>query len=195
MNQQLDRHYWDSRYTEQNTGWDLGLASPALCRYMDSLTDSRVSVLIPGCGNAHEAAYLHARGFDRVHLLDISPHPLKQFLNRVTDFPQEHVHCGDFFEHTGSYDLILEQTFFCALDPSLRARYVQHVKKLLRPGGKLVGLLFSTRFDVPGPPFGGDENEYRDLFEAQFHSVMLQPCTSSIPARSGRELWMECQRD
>ncbi|MFM9008440.1 MAG: methyltransferase [Bacteroidota bacterium] len=195
MSQHLDRHYWDNRYTEQNTGWDLGQPSPALCRFMDSISDRQVSVLIPGCGNAYEAAYLHARGFEQVHLLDISPLPLKQFLQRIPDFPQEHVHCIDFFQHRGSYDLILEQTFFCALDPSLRDRYAQHMKQLLKPGGKLVGLLFATRFDAPGPPFGGEESEYRNVFAPHFRSVALEPCTASIPARSGRELWMECQRD
>lgn len=191
----LDRKYWDSRYAEQNTGWDLGQPSPALCAFMDSITDTHVSVLIPGCGNAHEAAYLHAKGFDQVHLLDISPLPLKQFMQRIPDFPKEHIHCDDFFQHLGSYDFIVEQTFFCALDPSLRVRYAQHMKQLLKPGGKLAGLLFATRFDTPGPPFGGDEAEYRNLFAPQFRSVLLEACTASIPARSGRELWLECQRD
>ena len=191
----LDRNYWDSRYTGQNTGWDLGQASPALCEFMDTVSDKHACILIPGCGNAHEAAYLHAKGFDQVHLLDISPIPLAQFLTRVPDFPKEHIHCGDFFQHEGSYEFILEQTFFCALDPSLRAQYAKHMKHLLKPGGKLAGLLFATRFDVPGPPFGGDEAEYRNLFAPVFPSVLLEPCTASIPARSGRELWMECQRD
>ena len=43
--------------------------------------------------------------------------------------------------------LILEQTFFCAITPSLRLNYVMKVYRLVTDGGSLVGLLFNRTFD------------------------------------------------
>ena len=55
--------------------------------------------------------------------------------------PVINVILGDFFEHTGQYDLIIEQTFFCAIDPKLREKYVAQSSALLKPSGKIIGVL------------------------------------------------------
>ena len=98
---------------------------------------------------------------------------------------------GDFFEHLGSYDLIAEQTFFCALDPALRERYVEHMHRLLAPGGKLVGVLFDDPLNDDHPPFGGNKDEYLRLFRPVFEEVLLERCHNSVPPRAGRELWLK----
>ena len=54
---------------------------------------------------------------------------------------------GDFFDHAGVYNLIIEQTFFCALDPSLRGSYVEKMHSLLADGGKIAGVLFDKEFE------------------------------------------------
>ena len=54
---------WEKRYRESETGWDLGSISTPLKEYFDQLEDKEIKVLIPGCGNAHEASYLHELGF------------------------------------------------------------------------------------------------------------------------------------
>ena len=46
-----------------------------------------------------------------------------------------------FFEHNKKYDLILEQTFFCALNPALRRAYVAKVYELLNVNGKFPVIL------------------------------------------------------
>jgi SAM-dependent methyltransferase len=95
---------------------------------------------------------------------------------------------GDFFEHKGQYDLILEQTFFCALDPSFRSKYVEHMHQLLKPAGNLVGVLFNKEFEG-GPPFGGSKEEYEQLFSKHLHIKKMEPCYNSIPPRKGSELF------
>jgi hypothetical protein len=52
----LDQDYWDAQY-KANTGWDLGLGLP-IKNYIDTLKDKDIAILIPGCGNTYEAAYL-----------------------------------------------------------------------------------------------------------------------------------------
>jgi methyl halide transferase len=47
----LNQNYWDAQYQAKTTGWDLGVVSPPLKAYIDSLEDKNIRVLIPGCGN------------------------------------------------------------------------------------------------------------------------------------------------
>ena len=62
MSEHLSEEFWSQRYQEGKTGWDLGAASPPLVEYFDQLENKDLSILIPGCGNAHEAEYLHKNG-------------------------------------------------------------------------------------------------------------------------------------
>ena len=96
--------------------------------------------------------------------------------------------CGDFFQHKGSYDYIVEQTFFCAIDPDLREAYAQQTHDLLRTNGKIIAILFNRSFEG-GPPFGGSEEEYVQLFTPNFNILFLEANQQSIPQRMGSELF------
>lgn len=187
---QLDRNFWEDRYHAGETGWDLGGPSTPLKAYIDQLTDKELRILIPGGGKAWEAEYAHRQGFTNVFVIDLTDAPFKELLSRCPDFPQEHLIVGDFFEHDVQYDRILEQTFFCALDPALREHYVVQMKKLLTPGGKLVGVLFNDTLNTDRPPFGGFQADYEPLFRKHFQQVTMEPCHNSIGPRAGRELWL-----
>lgn len=185
----LDKEYWENRYREQQTGWDAGSITTPLKEYFDQLENKELEILIPGGGSGHEASYLHKQGFTNVHLLDVAEQPLKNFKKNHPDFPDEHLHQEDFFEHSGQYDLIVEQTFFCALNPVMREDYVKKMKTLLKPGGKLVGVLFNCEMNE-GPPFGGSAGEYAALFKKHFREVSIEPCYNSIPPRAGNEVFI-----
>lgn len=193
----LDRAYWQERYVNGTDGWDVGAPTIPLATYIEGLTDRALRILIPGCGRAWEGELLHQRGFHNVWLMDLTGAPFADLLERCPGFPREHLLIGDFFEHEGSYDLILEQTFFCALDPSLRDRYAKKMHALLAPGGRLVGVLFDDPQPGPdpnGPPFGGSSTSYRALFSRHFAHVELSPCHNSIPPRAGREAWLSVKK-
>jgi hypothetical protein len=181
--------YWTARWEAGETGWDLGAASPPLKIYIDQLQDLSARILIPGCGNSYEAEYLFDKGFRNTHLVDISALPLTHFQEKHPQFPVINIHQADFFDLTDKYDLILEQTFFCALDPSLRIRYAEKMYSLLTPNGRLSGLLFDDKLNADKPPFGGSEAEYRKLFEPYFHIIKMEKSIHSIAPRLGRELF------
>ncbi len=187
---------WEYRWQTGQTGWDLGMPSPPLCRYVDQIAPSqrpRLRVLIPGCGNAYEASYLLSQGFTNLTVVDIAPTAVQRLIQRLdAEYSQWHQHlrplCADFFELNETFDLILEQTFFCALEPALRPRYAEQMHRLLAPGGTLAGVLFDRDFEG-GPPFGGHAEEYRALFEPLFFIKTLAPCYNSIPPRAGTEVF------
>jgi SAM-dependent methyltransferase len=189
----LDQQYWDAKYKNNATGWDLGKVSPPIKTYIDTLEDKNQSILIPGCGNSYEAEYLLSQGFTNITLIDIAPTLVKSLQEKFKDYPTIKIILGDFFEHQGKYDLIFEQTFFCALLPAIRENYVSKMHQLLSNNGKLVGLLFNRVFEG-GPPFGGNKVEYEQLFTSDFTILKMDLCSNSIAPRANTELFIELQK-
>lgn len=188
---ELDEQYWNKRYLTNDTGWDIGAPSAPLAAYIDQLTDKKQAILIPGGGNSYEAGYLLQNGFINVTVADISAvvcDNLKQQYAQYVNNGLTVIH-ADFFDLTYNFDLVLEQTFFCALDPSLRRDYADQMYELLEPKGKLAGVLFNRDFEG-GPPFGGNVAEYRELFAEKFTINTMEPCYNSIAPRAGNEVFI-----
>jgi SAM-dependent methyltransferase len=192
-----EANYWDHRFETGDTPWDIGHISPPLKAYANQLTDKNSSILIPGCGNSYEAEYLLARGFSRVTVIDISPTLTRRLEEKFSACinKQLHIITGNFFELQEHFDLILEQTFFCALNPALRRAYARKMRELLNPGGRLAGVLFNRSFTAAGPPFGGTMEEYRELFAPLFHIVKMEPCYNSVKPREGSECFFILEKE
>jgi SAM-dependent methyltransferase len=185
--------YWSKRYIENQIGWDCGQITTPLKEYIDQITDKNIKILIPGCGNAYEGEYFWNQGFKNVYVLDFAIEAIENFKKLVPEFPSENIIHQDFFEHVDNYDLILEQTFFCAINPSKRKDYVEHCLNLLKDKGKLVGVLFNSDFDG-GPPFGGHLVDYKNLFSQFFKEVKMDLCYNSIKPRVGTELFIRIMK-
>jgi methyl halide transferase len=188
MTEFLSKDYWNNRYEAEETGWDLKTISSPLKAYIDQLTDKNLRILIPGCGSGHEAEYLLKQGFQDVTVIDFAPLVVEKMKSHLSDYQSIKIICTDFFMHSGEYDLIFEQTFFCALDPALRTKYVQKMSELLTQNGKLTGLLFGVQFPK-NPPFGGSKEEYLTLFSDKFKINFIEPCYNSVKPREGNELF------
>jgi SAM-dependent methyltransferase len=186
----MDHHFWKNKYEQKATGWDLGTISPPLKAYFDQLTSKTAAILIPGCGFGHEAIYLSEQGFTDITVIDLIPEALEQL---KADHPNINAITGDFFALQGSYDLIIEQTLFCAIDPTRRQEYTDQVANLLHPGGKYVGVLFNREFEG-GPPFGGNIEEYITYFYTSFSDYSIEMCYNSAPPRAGSEVFIRAIR-
>ncbi|MES2799978.1 MAG: methyltransferase domain-containing protein [Bacteroidota bacterium] len=187
----LDQHFWNTQWEAKTTGWDIGYAAPAIEEYVKTIEEKAIVILIPGCGNAYEAELFVKLGFQNITLIDIAPKAVEILQEKFNTTPQVNVLCADFFQHEGQYDLIIEQTFFCALPTSERSNYAKKMSELLTPQGKLAGLLFNRTFEKQGPPFGGSASEYRPLFEPFFTIDKMAITDKSIPQRKGTELFIE----
>ena len=190
----IDENFWNEKYDTQNLGWDLGEISPPLKAYIDQLTRKDLRILIPGCGNCYEAKHLLQQGFTNITLIDIVPSLVEKLEKDFETNPNIKIICGNFFDHVGEYDLVLEQTFFCALHPSLREKYVSKMNSLLAANGKLAGVLFDREFDQPGPPFGGISSEYFSRFANDFNIQTFESCYNSFSKRMDTELFFILQK-
>ncbi|HUH74973.1 MAG TPA: methyltransferase [Chitinophagales bacterium] len=187
---ELDQKFWNTLWENKITHWDIGYPSPAITEFMSKFPDKDASILIPGCGNAYEAEFLVKNGFNDITLIDIAPIAVNYIQEKFANYSQIKIFCEDFFEHDKKYDLIIEQTFFCALDPKKRNDYARHSASLLNPNGKIVGLMFEKDFGKPFPPFGGSQEEYIKTFEPYFEINSMEKCENSIPPRVGTELFV-----
>ncbi len=190
----LDDKYWNAQYNTNEIGWDLGEVSPPIKSYIDNLRNKNLKILIPGCGNTYEAEYLLQQGFTDITVIDIAETLVTSLNKKFKNNSYLKIILGDFFEHKNEYDLIIEQTFFCALPPTLRQRYVWKMHQLLKENGLLVGLLFNRTFEV-GPPFGGSLNEYQNLFSNSFEFVQMIACLNSATPRANTELFIVLKKN
>jgi hypothetical protein len=117
---------------------------------------------------------------------------------------------GDFFALPAQeVDLVCEHTFFCAIDPVARSRYVERICAWLRPKGFLVGNFFVLSDDearqLPGlslvkpkslggegagPPFATTVTELEGLLGAGFTKVSLHRSDNSEPSRRPGMEWV-----
>jgi hypothetical protein len=185
----LNNEYWENRYLNNETAWDVGSITTPLKEYIDQLTNKTISILIPGAGNSYELEYLINNGFNNVTVIDFADTPLKNIKKRIPTINPNQLVKSDYFAHDKKYDLILEQTFFCALDPVLRPKYVEKTNSLLNKNGKIVGLLFQFPLTEVGPPFGGSKEEYINLFQNEFNIIKLETAYNSIKPRKENELF------
>jgi SAM-dependent methyltransferase len=134
------------------------------------------------------------QGFTNITVIDIAPTLVEDIKQKFVANSHIKIIQGDFFEHQGKYDLIIEQTFFCALPPTMRQKYVWKMHQLLTEEGVLSGLLFNKYFEV-GPPFGGSKEEYENLFKSAFDFLKMDVAPNSIAPRANCELFFEFKKN
>lgn len=194
----LDKSYWKNRWQTDSTPWDAGEATTPIREFVDYLieknTDRNIRILIPGAGSGHEAVYLYRHGFYNITVCDWAEEAIEKLKKQLPDLKESQLVVGDFFDLKGTFDMIIEQTFFCAIDPSLRPKYAQKCFELLNTEGSITGVLFNQNFPFPGPPFGGTIEEYRSYFEPYFNILDMTECKNSIKPRVGTELWVHLKK-
>ena len=128
-------------------------------------------------------------GFKNIHVLDIASQPLIDLKSRIGESSNIHFYQADFFDLDEKFDLILEQTFFCALAPYLRTAYAEKMYQMMNKKGRLVGLLFDLPLNSR-PPYGGHIHEYRTYFEPYFYCNTFQRAYNSYYKRFPKEIFI-----
>jgi SAM-dependent methyltransferase len=195
-----DSKQWDQRFIDQDTPWDLGEVSPTLAGLEKSLElVPGSSAFIPGCGAGWDALHF-ARLGHKVSVVDWSNIALEDLrvLCRREELDME-VLCSNFFEVPKSwywtFDVWLEHTFFCAVNPKDWELYVQMSLNLLKAKSHFIACFFvaedpqkpppigSMEADPTNPPFFVTEKRVRELFEPHFEIIKFGPTEYPHPKR------------
>jgi len=128
-------------------------------------------ILVPGCGFGYDARALSTSAN---HVIGID---LAQFaISKAKSFPKvadEEYLQTDLFalprEFDRKFDVVLEHTCFCAIDPKMRVNYVETIVRILKPRGKMVAIFFlNPDHEEDGPPYGASRAELDELFGSEF---------------------------
>jgi methyl halide transferase len=186
-----NQEYWEQKYQEKNTRWDIGQAAPAFVSLLSSdqaPPSGRIAVL--GCGRGYDAILFAKHGFEVIGF-DFATSAITEAseiaksANCDIKFLQQDIF--DLPAHfTGYFDYILEHTCFCAIEPERRPNYIQVASSILKSQGQLIGLFF-THNRPGGPPFGTTPEEIKKYFQADFKINYFNPVTNSVPSRQGEE--------
>ena len=183
-------NFWTNIYQTEEPGWDMKGPSPVLVNIVPKLKLTKQRILVLGCGEGHDAAYFAESGHI-VTAIDFSAEAISRAKKRYG-----HLTNLRFFEFnvfnlpenwTDSFDLIFEHTCYCAVDPLRRKELTKVWKRLLVPGGHLLGIFFAMYKPV-GPPFGGTEYEIHERLKKDFRFLYWLRTKASHPRRLGREL-------
>ncbi len=184
---------WESHYKSGDTPWEKGAAHPALVDFLKR-SPVRGRVLVPGCGTGHDVRALAATA-DEVVGIDIAPSAITRAKAQPAVGGESYL-LADLFalppSLRGSFDVVFEHTCFCAIDPSLREKYVAAVAGALKPGGHLLAIFYldpGLDPDETGPPFGVTKEQLDAFFSPQFSVLAEWVPDTTYPGRDGRELF------
>jgi len=182
---------WNRYYREGNTAWDLNEPSPPFVRLHQTGLLSKGKVAIPGCGKGNEVLYFAREGFD-VTAIDFSDEAMQNVRKRLKRSALKANLVKENFlnlpgEYEESFDFVLEQTCYCAIEPLNRADYVRSAHRILRTEGAIIALFYDIE-NQDGPPFGTSLEEIRQRFSPLFILESLELCPDSHKRRAGKEL-------
>lgn len=191
--------YWSERYKNGTTNWDLRKETKVFVAlrqkdYIPKPSESHpLNIVIPGCGFGYDAIGFAKAGYD-VTAVDFVPEALNVLeTNAKQEGVTVHLLKKDIFDlgelYPQSFDIALEYTCFCAINPARRKEYATMLSTIIRKGGLLVGLFFPFE-DTPHitPPFSVRFDEITTMFEeVGFRLKHDEEPLESHPARAGRE--------
>jgi thiopurine S-methyltransferase len=160
---------WIDRWEHGRTGWHEASGNAGLKSYWPAGMNGK-RVLVPLCGKSPDLLWLAEHGNEIVGV-ELAERAIIEFFTEhglayrseagvnldrysATDLPIT-LFCGDYFEFdVQPFDALYDRGALVALPASVRPRYVEHTRKLLRRNA--VRLIVTLEYDqsvVQGPPF------------------------------------------
>ncbi len=183
--------FWEDIYLEDDAGWDLGESTLVFDKISDALPLGKVCII--GCGRGYDAVMFAQKGFE-VTAIDFAPSAISTLQSLASGAGvMINIVETDIFLLTSQFscefDYVIEQTCFCAINPSRREEYEQLVKTIIKPNGKLIGLWFplDKPMDDGGPPWGTTISEVKSIFYDGWKIEKEEFPELSISPRKNRE--------
>ncbi|XP_006442040.2 probable thiol methyltransferase 2 isoform X1 [Citrus clementina] len=183
---------WEKCWEEGLTPWDIGQPAPIIVHLHQSGALPKGRALVPGCGTGYDVVAM-ASPERYVVGLEISDIAIKKAEELSSSLPNAKFVSflkADFFTWcpTELFDLIFDYTFFCAIEPEMRAAWAQKIKDFLKPDGELITLMFPISDHVGGPPYKVSVSDYEEVLHPMgFQATSIVDNKLAIGPRKGRE--------
>ena len=182
---------WEAAYRRGDTPWEKGKAHPALIDFLAENGPIAGEILVPGCGFGYDARTLSTSA-NHVIGIDLAPFAIVKARSLPKVAHEEYL-VADLFtlpaEFDSQFDIVFEHTCFCAIEPKMRANYVEAIVRILRPGGTMLAIFFlNPDHNENGPPYGISRAELDELFEPQFSLEKEWVPRRTYEGREEREL-------
>ena len=193
--------YWEESYQSGEMGWDIGEPTPIFKNWIQSKITKPLSICVLGAGNGWDALHFSKLGHT-VTAVDFAESAINNMNKSAKRYDLSinvfHLDIFNLSQHFHQdFDVVLEYTCFCAIDPARRKDYIEMVSHILKPEGELVGLLFPIDKDSKddGPPFGVNLNTTIRLFSRYMRLIKKETSQLSIERRKDREVFVIFRKD
>lgn len=181
-----NKDFWQEKWQRPNLpAWDLKDKHPLLEELIDraeqaNLLPKNSHIFTPGCGRAHNSAYLSTLGH-KVTVLDIAPEAIEGAQKLYQTYENMSFNVGDVFSVKENerelYDAVFDRAMLCALDPERRPYFIKTIVERLKPGGIFMSISFSKTHKDGGPPFAITFKELDQLFSEKFTLASVESRT------------------
>jgi len=193
--------FWNNKYINKEFTWDTGSCTPIFRNWSDSITNKKnIKICIPGCGRGHDVIYLSKQGLD-VYAFDFSIEAISYLKSQNNQNNlNANIFCMDFFDLSKKYnvffDYILEYTFYCAINPKDREKYINKCHDILNDKGKLIAIMLplAESTENNGPPFYVSKEELINKFDDKFSILKMEKSNLSISKRKDIEIYVEYEK-
>lgn len=173
--------FWHNKWAANQIGFHLEDVNPLLIKFWEKTEPNyEKSVFVPLCGKSEDLIWL-ATKHEEVQGVELSQIAVRAFFaehlyiptvtqisgqHELYQFDELNIYTGDYFTAPiQPVDTIYDRASLVALPAEIRAQYVERLKQLLKPGGKI--LLVTLDYDqseMAGPPFSVPKLEIDQLF-------------------------------
>jgi SAM-dependent methyltransferase len=183
--------FWGEIYQAGRAGWDLGGPTPALHRLLESGEIPPGRLIVLGAGRGHDARDFARHGF-KVTAVDFAAEAVAAMHGLADPEAPMNILQADIFalppKFNHAFDVVLEYTCFCAINPDRREEYADVVARLIKPGGTYAALLFPLDQHKGGPPFSVSVEETLAMFrKRKFRLKRREVPEDSVWQRHGLE--------
>ncbi|MEZ9569006.1 thiopurine S-methyltransferase [Vibrio splendidus] len=173
--------FWHNKWAANKIGFHLEDVNPLLIKFWEKTEPSyEKSVFVPLCGKSEDLIWLASKHED-VQGVELSQIAVRTFFaehlytptvtqisgqHELYQFDELNIYTGDYFTAPiQPVDTIYDRASLVALPEEMRVQYVERLKQLLKPSGKI--LLVTLDYDqseMAGPPFSVPKLEIDQLF-------------------------------
>jgi len=201
----MNTDFWLARWAKNEIGFHQRSINPYLVKYWSTLGVERSGrAFVPLCGKTLDMRWLSESYHQSVLGVEIARNACADFfaewevtpeISNVESFERfsargVEILCGDFFDlrahHLSAVTGVFDRAALIALPPPLRARYAEHLQRIIPRGVPIVLIAPEyAQHEMNGPPFAVSEAEIRELF-AQRRVDVLETIDITAQADNAR---------